>query len=220
MSFYQRLIHETQDARAALLSRPIIGETLRGEVTLARYRRFLTQAYHHVKHTVPLLMACGSRLPPHCAWLQKAMAEYIDEEIGHEQWILSDLAHCDADPAQVAAQKPALATEMMVAYAYHQIDRGNPMAFFGMVLVLEGTSTALATQAAGLIQQKLGLPDGAFSYLRSHGELDISHVSFFEGLMNKVDSDADQQAIIEAARAFYHLYGEVLAVAAEEAADA
>ena len=26
-------------------------------------RRFLDQAYHHVKHTVPLLMACGSRVP-------------------------------------------------------------------------------------------------------------------------------------------------------------
>lgn len=220
MSFYQRLIHETQDARNALLSRPIITETLSGEVTLSRYRRFLTQAYHHVKHTVPLLMACGSRIPPRCTWLQKAMAEYVDEEIGHEQWILSDLAHCDADPEQVATEKPALATELMVAYAYHQIDRGNPMAFFGMVHVLEGTSTALATQAAGLIQQKLGLPDGAFSYLRSHGALDIEHVSFFEGLMNRVESPEDQQAIIDAACAFYHLYGEVLALAGEENGDA
>ena len=35
---------------------------------------------------------------------------------------------------------PNVATELMVAYAYDTIQRINPMAFFGMVYVLEGTS--------------------------------------------------------------------------------
>ena len=36
-----------------------------------------------------------------------------------------------------------------------------------MVSVLEGTSIALATQAAGVLQDKLDLPAKAFSYLTS-----------------------------------------------------
>ncbi len=36
----------------------------------------------------------------------------------------------------------------MVAYVYDYIARRNPVGFFGMVHVLEGTSTALATTAA------------------------------------------------------------------------
>ena len=34
-----------------------------GRVSRETYGEFLTEAYHHVKHTVPLLMACGSRVP-------------------------------------------------------------------------------------------------------------------------------------------------------------
>jgi hypothetical protein len=97
----------------------------------------------------------------------------------------------------------------MVAYAYDTIARGNPVGFFGMVLVLEGTSVALALHAADRIQQALRLPDGAFSYLRSHGELDREHTAHFAQLMDLLDDPADQQAVIHAARMFYRLYGEV-----------
>ena len=40
---------------------PLVRGT-RGDVSLDTYVAFLTEAYHHVRHTVPLLMACGSRL--------------------------------------------------------------------------------------------------------------------------------------------------------------
>ena len=47
-----------------------------------------------------------------------------------------------------------------------------------MVLVLEGTSIKLATNAAGIIKETLKLPDSTFSYLTSHGSLDIEHMEF------------------------------------------
>jgi heme oxygenase len=97
----------------------------------------------------------------------------------------------------------------MVAYAYDLIARRNPLGFFGMVHVLEGTSVNLASLAADRIQQPLGLPDSAFSYLRSHGELDKAHTAGFELLMDHIDDPQDQADIIQAARAFYRLYGDV-----------
>lgn len=210
MSFFNTLIQDTIPAQQTLLSRSVIQETLSGDISLARYQAFLIEAYHHVKHTVPLLMACGSRLPEEYNWLQKAITEYIEEEIGHEKWILNDLQQTGINPLTVQSSCPSLATELMVAYAYDQIDRINPLAFFGMVHVLEGTSTALATKIAELVQTRLGLPDSAFSYLSSHGSLDLEHVKFFETLMNKIDKPSSQQTIIHAANVFYHLYGEVL----------
>lgn len=210
MTFFSTILKETNTSQQAFLNRPIIQETLSGETSLARYQAFLTEAYHHVKHTVPLMMACGSRLPDKYNWMQQAVAEYIEEEIGHEKWILNDLEHSGIDPLTVLHGKPSAATEIMVSYAYNQIDRVSPLAFFGMVHVLEGTSTALATQTAELVQARLGLPDGAFSYLRSHGSLDLDHVKFFEQLMNKIEDPAAQQIIVHAANMFYHLYGEVL----------
>jgi heme oxygenase len=97
----------------------------------------------------------------------------------------------------------------MVAYAYDTITRGNPLGFFGMVHVLEGTSVSLALVAADRIQQRLGLPDAAFSYLRSHGTLDREHTAHFALLMDRLDDPRDHAAIVHAARAFYRLYGDV-----------
>ncbi len=210
MSFYQRLIQDSSAARQGLLSAPIIqGVLQRGEVSLPSYVAFLTEAYHHVKHTVPLLRAAKAALPAHHAWLNEAMDEYIEEEAGHDEWILDDIRACGGDAEAVRHGQPAHATEVMVAYAYDTIARGNPLGFFGMVHVLEGTSVALALQAADAIQQPLDLPDSAFSYLRSHGTLDQEHTAHFALLMDRIDEPADQAAIVHAARAFYRLYGDV-----------
>jgi pyrroloquinoline quinone (PQQ) biosynthesis protein C len=178
-------------------------------VGLDTYVAFLTEAYHHVRHTVPLLMACGSRLPDRLDWLQSAVVEYIDEEQGHEKWILNDIAACGADAARVATGKPGLATELMVSYAYDTVMRGNPVGFFGMVYVLEGTSVAIATEAADIIQRELGLSRAAFSYLRSHGSVDVKHIGDYERIVNRLESDEDRSAVVHAAQVFFRLYGNI-----------
>ena len=50
----------------------------------------------------------------------------------------------------VRGSAPGHACEVMVAYAYDTIARRNPLGFFGMVHVLEGTSSALATVVPAL----------------------------------------------------------------------
>jgi hypothetical protein len=75
--------------------------------------------------------------------------------------------------------------------------------------VLEGTSVALATRAANTLQTSLDLPRNAFSYLLSHGDLDIEHVGFFKRLMDRIDDEDDKAAIVHAARRFYVLYGDI-----------
>jgi pyrroloquinoline quinone (PQQ) biosynthesis protein C len=209
MTFFEQLQQTTQAEQADLHSIPIIRKALTGEVTLNQYVAFLTQAYHHVKHTTPLLMACGARLGDDKEWLREAIAHYIDEEIGHQEWILNDIAACGADAEAVRRGSPAFSTELMVAYAYDTIARGNPVGFFGMVHVLEGTSIQFATHVAGILQQSLGLPKQAFTYLSSHGSLDLEHVDFFRGLVNQLDSDNDKACLVRCAKAVFRLYGDI-----------
>ncbi len=209
MSFYQQLIAATAAEREYLLAAPAIQACQRGEVTLPRYIAFLTEAYYHVRQTVPLLMACGSRLTERHRWLQDAITEYIEEERGHDRWILNDIAACGGDSAAVAAGEPNFHTEMMVSYAWDSVMRGNPASFFGMVLVLEGTSVNLATPMAQLIRQRLQLPEQAMSYLTSHGSLDQEHIQFFAQLMDQLSDPVDQQAVIHMARRMYRLYGDM-----------
>lgn len=207
--FFNLLQSETQAERDSFLAIPQLARGAQGNIPLESYTAFLVQAYHHVKHTVPLLMACGSRITLEKEWLRVAIAEYIAEETGHQEWILNDIRACGSDPEVHRYGKPDPETELMVAYAYDTINRGNPVGFFGMVLVLEGTSIKLATSAAGAIQNALGLPDTAFSYLSSHGSLDVGHMKFYESLVNRLEDEDDQQAVIHMANMMYRLYGDV-----------
>ena len=208
MAFFKELEGGTATERAELFAIPAITDCLAGRVTRTRYIAFLRQAYHHVRHTVPLLMACGSRLGDERATLRDAITEYIAEETGHDAWILDDLRACGEDPEAARRAQPAPATELMVAYVYDYIARVNPAGFLGMVHVLEGTSNAIATRAADVIARALSLPSAAFTYLTSHGALDQEHVRFFERTVNGLEP-ADRDHVVHVARRVYRLYGDI-----------
>jgi thiaminase len=179
MAFYDDLLKATEQERNALMSLPLIQQGGAGNISLQTYVAFLTQAYHHVKHTTPLLMACGGRLSGQYEWLRTAIGEYIEEEMGHQEWVLNDIETSGGNKEAVrhsadANTSPSQATELMVAYAYDMIYRVNPV-----------------------------------SYLLSHGSLDISHVTFYESLMNQITDEKDQALVIHAAKMFYKLYGDV-----------
>lgn len=209
MTFYDELRQATVTEKNYLFSSPLIQGALHGNVDVSSYTAFLEQAFHHVSHTVPLLMACGARLPTRLEWLRGAMAEYIEEEYGHQEWILNDIKACGGDADVVRHGKPALATELMVSTMYDRINRTNPVSMLGMIFVLEGTSIELATHAASTLQDSLNLPDAAFSYLSSHGALDQEHMKFYERLVNKLDDEDDQACVIDTAKVVYTLYAQM-----------
>lgn len=205
--------------RENLGSIPIIAAALAGNATRAQYLRFLERAFHHVKHTPSLLMACGARLGHEREWLRQALAHYVEEELGHHEWILADVAAAGGDAEAVRRGDGDLDTRLMVAYAYDTVTRRNPLGLLGMVYVLEGTSIALAIRVAEALQRSLDLPRAAFTYLASHGELDREHIGHFAGLVERLDDPADRDCVAASARDFFHLYGNVLrGVAVEEAA--
>lgn len=214
MSNFERLCAETAASAQHVLGASIVADVMLGRFDLETYIRFLTNAYHHVRHTVPLMMACGARLPASNRWLLDSLRAYIDEEIGHDAWIVNDLERCGVPVEVTLASEPHPAVETLVAYVYDYINRVAPIGFLGMVHVLEGASTALATETARRVQLQLGLPDQAFSYLRSHGALDIEHVDFFQELINRLPVD-DLDHVIHVARRVYRLYGAVLGAASD-----
>ncbi len=209
MTFQQELELRTAADRTWLVTAPVIQQALAGRISKDLYVAFLTQAYHHVRHTVPLMMAAGSRLAASHPWLLPEIAHYIEEELGHDEWILNDIEHAGGDRTAAARSLPATATDAMVGFAYDVVSRRNPIGFFGMVHVLEGTSVALALRAAERIQQSLDLPPRAMTYLRSHGELDQQHVHHLASILNRLEHEADREAVVTNARTFYWLYGNV-----------
>lgn len=203
--FYQRLQTETHAERSALLASPLIQHAISGHMTAKQYLAFLEQAYQHVRHTTPLLRLMATKMSDDRLWLVPALEEYAREEEGHEHWILSDIAAAGGQPDLSAAKPPLIDTLAMVASAYFQIEHDNPIGFFGMVHVLEGTSVRVASHAADQIQASTGLPDSAFTYLRSHGDLDTEHVQYFETLVEQLTLE-DQACLLRCANGFFVLY--------------
>ncbi|WP_291061815.1 iron-containing redox enzyme family protein [Hyphomonas sp.] len=210
-TFFERLVRDTADEQKLLLSVPQIRDGLRGQISRRTYIAYLTQAYHHVKHTVPLMRWTKAWLPASAIKFQDALDEYISEESGHEEWILNDIRAAGGDADAVRISEPLPATEFMVSYAYDYISRINPLGFFGMVFVLEGTSTKLACQGADAVMTSLDLPRSAFTYLFSHGALDLEHMNFLATLMGQVKSSEDQDAIIYMAKRMFVLFANVFA---------
>ena len=206
--FYDRLMRETERERNGFISIPLIGAALRSGASRELYLDFLTQAYHHVKHTFPLLAFAAARTTDEA--YQDALVEYMEEERGHEKWILNDIEAMGGNEDAVREGKPGIACEVMVGYTYYAIEWVSPYAMLGSVHVLESMSTLLADQAADAIQRSLAhRGNDGFSYLRSHGALDIEHVAFFKKLVNGITDTSIQQIVIEASKVFYRLYGDM-----------
>src|SRR6202163_1531812 len=155
MSFYEQLVAETADSRDAFLSIPLVRATIRNGASRSLYLDFLTEAYHHVRHTFPLLALAASRTSDER--YQDALVEYMEEERGHEKWILDDIRTVGGNPDAVRTGTPGVPCQIMVGYAYYAIERISPYAFLGSVHVLEGMSVLLADKLADAMKKSLGL---------------------------------------------------------------
>jgi len=209
MSFFDNLIAATAAERAAFAAIPQIRDGLSGRISRETYVAYLAQAYHHVRHTVPLMQATHERLDDAHSRYKAALDDYIAEETDHEKWILNDIRAAGGDPDQTVRDGPNAATEVMVAFAYDYVSRVQPMGFFGMVFVLESVSIQLASLGADAVRGALGLPQSAFTYLVSHGALDQDHIAFLKGLLDGVEDAGDRAAITHMARRMFGLFGDV-----------
>lgn len=207
MSFYERLQSETAPERNAFLAVPLIQSAVKKGASRELYIDFLRQAYHHVKHTFPLLALAAVHTRDEA--YQDALVEYMEEERGHEKWILDDIRAMGGDAEAVRSGQPGQACKIMVGYTYYAIEWVSPYAMLGSVHVLEGISTMLADMAADAIQSALASPGNAgFSYLRSHGALDIEHVAFFKKLVDQIPDEA-HGVIIATSKIIYRLYADI-----------
>lgn len=205
MTFYDRLNAETAAERNAFLNIPLVAHATTYGAARETYIAFLEQAYHHVKHTFPLLALAASRTGDE--YYQDALVEYMEEERGHEKWILNDIQTLGGNAEEVARGQPGQACAIMVGYAYYAIEHVSPYAMLGSVHVLEGLSVLLADKLADVLKKQFNFEDeSAFSYLRSHGALDQEHVAFFRNTINGFADKHIQDLIISQSKIFYRLY--------------
>ena len=180
-----------------------------GNLTKALYISFLTQWYHILKHTLPIILATQSRLTEETEWLTDVIGEFTEQMVSNEELILNDIAVCGGDIEQVRHSRAHMTTELMVSYAYDTVNRINPLGILGMHHVLEGAVLSLAQRSADNIGNTSLVPKDALTYLHTHGSLLQDNADVFIGVMNRIDRSEDRNQIIRSAQIFYKLYADI-----------
>ncbi|WP_438007368.1 iron-containing redox enzyme family protein [Sorangium sp. So ce321] len=222
---------------AALLTRldvdPAAHRLYDGTATAAEYAAFLEQIYHYVRWTRPLCAKAGARLGARCTGdpgetgaadgrgiLADLLLRKAEEESGHEQWALDDLAALGRDPEAVVRAEPAPATQAYIAWSRYTAEAGAPEAFLGTAYVLEALSVHRAGDVAARLMARARIPGiaGAVRFLQGHADADQGHVRELAELLATIPCPAAREAILLSARVTRTLYPDMVAGAVGGAA--
>jgi hypothetical protein len=166
------------------------------------YPRYLVALHTVIRASVPLMRAaldvtseryldlpCG---PPLAAYLGK----HIGEEMGHDDWLLTDLGHLGVRPEAATRHIPSPAVVAMVGAQYYYIHHVHPAVFLGYIAALEGYPPGedLARAAA----ERTGYPITAFRTLRKHAHLDPQHCLDLDAALDATPLDASVHGLIRA----------------------
>jgi pyrroloquinoline quinone (PQQ) biosynthesis protein C len=205
--FFDRLDREVAASRKKLLETRLARSMMDGTVPLEAYKGYLRETYHFTKHTPRFLAAAASRFGDELDAVRRRFLKHTLEEFGHDRFALDDLAALGCDPEEVRASEPLVGTTAMVAFHYYMAEHGNPVGMFGMIYVLESLGQGEGGQAAKQIRERLGIPEAATTFLAEHSVLDVAHLREAKrAILEHVSGEANERAMIYAARAAFELY--------------
>jgi hypothetical protein len=105
--------------------------------------------------------------------LARFLELHVDEELGHDETLLDDLALLDHARDAVLERMPSPAVASLVGAQYYWIFHHHPIAFLGYVGVMEGYPPT--DELVNTLVERTGFPREAFRTFSEHGELDPGH---------------------------------------------
>jgi hypothetical protein len=169
---------ETYSARAR--SNPIYQRALAGTLGRDEVAVYLGNILHLLRHT-PLYLARAHRRAVERGDGALAMffEEKLREEVGHDEWAVTDLTHLQAggDGLTPGPVMPALSA--LLDYLARTIDE-DPTLYLAYILFAEYFTVLEAPEWLALLEERCGIPKAFMSAVGNHAELDKDHVA--EGL--------------------------------------
>src|SRR4051794_18925259 len=156
MSFFAELVEETDAPRLELESLPKVRSMIHDGIDVGKYRAFLHDLYHIVWHFCPIMAAAASRCDDRFRSVRRELYERIEEENGHEEWVLDDIGAMGGDVGQALAVPPSAPVQSVIAFNYWSAERQHPCAVLGMLYQLEVISSVYGGRVAGAIAKALG----------------------------------------------------------------
>lgn len=211
MSFFITLVEMTDASRRDLELIPKVHSMMNHGLTLAEYRGFLHDLYHIVWHFCPVMSAAAARCDDRFRDVRYDLYERIEEEKGHDSWVLEDIEALRGDVRAVRETPPSPPAQAMIAFNYYASDRVHPCSVLGMLYMLEVVSSVYGGRVSDSIARAIGrnVEDGGFKFLSSHATMDLDHMAKLNRLVKTIDDAGAQNAIVNATRVNFHQFGQL-----------
>ncbi len=211
LPFFVDLVTRTDEARRAFEANSKVLDIVANGLSLERYRKFLLELYHVVWHFNPVCAAAASRIDDSQRAVRYFLYEHMQEEKGHEKWVLNDLEAVGVSEQEALAYQPSKALLAFNGYNYWAADRKHPLSVLGMLYVLEVIASVYGGSMTTAIQEALLLEtDRGISFISSHAELDAKHMEDLRIVLNQVHDDAAKNAIIESVGVNFEQFGRIV----------
>ena len=143
------------------------------------YPEYLITVHGVIRGSVPLMESAlhqaraTASSDPVADGLADYLEQHIEEELGHDEWVLEDLEVLGVDRTNVLSRVPSPAVAGMIGSQYYWALHYHPVAVLGYMTVTEGYPTP--PKLIERLIESTGLPRRAFRTLMEHAELDPHH---------------------------------------------
>ena len=209
--FFIDLVSRTDEARRAFESNSKVLDIVANGLPLDRYRRLLLELYHVVWHFNPVCAAAASRVSDEQRQVRYFLYDHMNEEKGHEAWVVNDLDAMGVKEPQVLEYKPTDQLLALNGYNYWAADRKHPCSVLGMLYALEVIASVYGGPMTAAITDSLLLQgDRGISFISSHATLDAEHMADLRVILNTLEDEVSKEAIVESTVFNFHQFGRVL----------
>jgi pyrroloquinoline quinone (PQQ) biosynthesis protein C len=209
--FFADLVTRTDESRRAFENHPVLLDSVAHGMSLERYRKFLLELYHVVWHFNTISAAAASRVPDTHRKIRYHLYEHMHEEMGHEEWVLNDLAAVGVTAATALAYQPSANTLALVGFNYWAADRRNPCSVLGMLYTLEVIASVYGGPFSSAIKEALLLEgESGVSFISSHATMDTHHMAEMRKILNTIEDDAAKQAVVESTEVNFHHFTRIV----------
>lgn len=209
--FFAELVTATDEDRRGFETHPVVVAAVADGMSVERYRALLLELYHVVWHFNPVCAAAASRLDDAFATVRYFLYEHMQEESGHETWVLNDLEAIGVTPGDTRGHAPSPNTLALNGYNYWAADRRHPASVLGMLYALEVIASVYGGPFASAIRESLLLDgDRGVSFIDSHSTMDAQHMAELRKILNQVKDPAAKAAIVESVRVNFHHFTRII----------
>jgi hypothetical protein len=184
------------------------------------YPEFLFTLHCIMRAGVPLMEVALGRAramatrDPVSATLATYLEKHINEERGHDEWLLEDMEYLGQDRAAILARFPSATVAGMIGAQYYWILHYHPVVLMGFLAPLEGHPPT--TELIEELITRTGHDRKAFRTLLLHAELDPDHGDEINQLLDDLVMTPEQSDAL-ALSAMYTVH--MLARTTDEAVD-